>query len=345
MVYPYEIEDAAAYEIGTELSITHDANLLGQIQSAPTLEAAIDNLKKLTVARSALKTADMFRKQSVKYAMMESAALIRVIELGGEKNITPYRRRKAAQWLYSLNDEERNEMIQRCRDGVTIEHVYQQEVDNPKKEARAIVTAKAYEDAVIDTFASTGIVTLNSFDEKLNSLPIDKDIVQGTKDRVRDKLRRMGGVGIGDGAGTYVSEDNPTKLSEAIETRIASMQADFIRLAELCKKCDTKPTFRINTHHNHTNEMPICNYFYIMLAAAGVASVETTTSKKESIIISKIIDNTFPDYWQSYALLDDIAHRYMMYGNRFSDVYGIPAQAFRNIADSIEQQAMHQQYA
>lgn len=332
VVYPCDIDEAAHTNTGEALSIAADMHLISTIQNAPDVESAIQNLQRITIAKTALKTADEFRKQSVKYAMLEAAALVRVIELGGAKSIKPYRRRKAAEWLAELTQEERNEMVQRCTDGITLEHVYQLEIDNPRKEAQAIVTAKNYEAAVVDTFDTMGVVTLGKFDERLDALPIDQQVAQGVKDRVRDKIRRRGGVGIGDGNGTYVNASNAEKIGEAIEVRIASLQADFFKLVELAKLCKQKPIIRINTYDNMNQELPIGDLFAVMLAACRVVKVETTTPYKEGIIMASIINATFPSFWRSTSLFDRVFHESVANDNRLSDKAG-------KVSDKMEEYA------
>ena len=336
VVYPCDIDEATHTNTGEALSIAADMHLISTIRNAPDVESAIKNLQRITIAKTALKTADEFRKQSVKYAMLEAAALVRVIELGGAKEIKPYRRRKAAQWLAELTQEERNEMVQRCTDGMTLEHLYQLEIDNPRKEAQAIVTAKNYEDAVVDTFDTMGVVTLGKFDERLDSLPIDPQLAQGAKDRVRDKIRRRGGVGIGDGNGTYVNATNAEKIGEAIEVRIASLQADFFKLVELAKLSPQKPTIRINTYHNQTNELPVGDLFAVMLAACRVVKVETTTQYKEGIILASIIIATFPSFWHSESLIMSVMNAGIEHDNYLADKYGTVSDALEAAAKGIK---------
>ena len=335
-MFPYEIEEAAKCEMGKTLGVPRDMSILADISGAPTLDAAIENLKMVNVAKEALRQADRFREQSVKYAMLECAALVRVVELGGVKSINPYRRRKAAEWLASLDNDERMEVIERCKDGLTVEHVYQIEIDNPRKEARAIVSAKNYADAVIDVFETMGCVSLSEFDEKLDSLPIAEDVAQGAKDRVRDKIRRLGGVGIGDGNGTYVDSRNANRIGEAIEVRIASMQADFLKLVSLAANCEDKPIVHIDTKHNMTDEMPIKDYFAVMLAASGVVKVFTNSSLKEAKIIEAIIDATFPDYWRSSRLYERLEKEFRCKGNYFTDKIGLPTQCYGRMVQNLD---------
>lgn len=246
-------------------------------------------LAELETVKAALRAADRFRAESVKYAMYEAYALVKAFEISGDAHLIKGKYRKlAAEWLAGLNDEERGKYIAMCKNGKTIDNVYKTVVYTPaQRDALANVVHLCKTEAR-NQLRDTGTVSINSIVKKHQS-SFPRSMVKDITDGVRDAVRHAGGVGLGDGNSTYVDPDkNSEYVSDAIATRIEAVARDIESIADLAERAESKPTFRIK---GDGNELGFVDVTYIILAGVGCVELQfdSYAARKNSCNIIKQI--------------------------------------------------------
>ena len=240
-------------------------NTLASVDPMPIAEVyALDGeqlvgyLKKLDVLKHALEVADAFREQSVEFAKREALALIRICELGGQSQLSGHRR-KAAEWLFAMRDEARLDAISMCSDGLTIEQVWKREVKDKENSDSAINLIKMYERETINEFKSNGQVKLINYDKHVEDLPVDAGTRKALKDGLRNKIRNLGGHGLGDGEGTYLTPEKAERdFDEIVFNKVDSMTRDLKRLKAICVSENRVPRFDFGQAYSLDNPRILC---------------------------------------------------------------------------------------
>ena len=190
------------------------SNMFQNIETCDSIDEMIQLIKKLEILKAALKASQMFFEKSCLYARLEAEALVRVVELDGEKKLAPAKR-NVAMWLWEMSVEERERVINRCDEGMTISKVYKEEVTDKNKLEQAIAYAEAYSKNALEEYKNHGVV---DFDVYANAI-MDKfsqekkkvavDIVDG----LRNELRNAGAHGTRDGQ--YVSAEHSEEFEHS----------------------------------------------------------------------------------------------------------------------------------
>lgn len=205
---------------------------------------------KLAGLKEALKAADMFYEASVQFARLEAYALIRAVELSeGERpafsGANKTLRAEAAVWLFNMTEIEREAVIERCVEGKTIAILYKELISPNDKERASSIKMQLGRNIALD-LKRNGVAVVNTSANKrlIERLPIN--LRQDVTDGLRNLLLKKGAVGIGDREGTYViPESNNKEVIKALETRLHSMQSDFLNFLAVARKCTKKPYFEM----------------------------------------------------------------------------------------------------
>lgn len=261
-------------------------NELGSLQSE---QDVLDMLAKLEVVKSALKAADQFHEQSIKFARYEAYALIRAIEISGDSSLIKGKYRKlAAEWLVTLNDEERAEFIAMCDNGKTIDNVYREQVFLPEQRSALGDAMNDCKKKAREALRNNGTVNVPDI-VRSQSHKFPKSMLKEITDGVRNAVRNAGGVGVGSNSGVYIDPDKKSEyVSDAIRTRIEAVSRDIEGIADLASRCESKPVFHVKGNGAQLSFMDVT---YMILAGIGCASVQFDSSgaKKQSVSILKQI--------------------------------------------------------
>lgn len=207
---------------------------LVSIQEETDINVLLEKVKKLTAIKKALEAMNKFHEISVKYAKLEAAALVRVIEISGERHLTGPRR-GVARWLSELNPDDREIYVNMCEEGLTIYQVWRREVKEREYINNKLNYIKAQEEKLMNEFSDSGYLNLEKYRE-IAAESFEEQMANDIVDGFRNRLRKKGAVGIGNASLEYVSPNsgNTEMLSKAIISRIKSIRADFRRLEEIC---------------------------------------------------------------------------------------------------------------
>lgn len=261
-------------------------NELGNLQNEQDVR---NMLTKLEMLKDALKAADQFREQSVRFARYEAYALVRAVEISGDTSMIKGKYRKlAAEWLASLDEQEREEYIAMCNDGKTIDNIYRKLIYTPAQRSALGDAVDECKKKAREELRNNGTVNVpNIVREQSQNFP--KSMVKEITDGVRNAVRSAGGVGIGGNTGIYIDPDKKSNyVVDAISTRIEAVSRDIEGIADLAKRCESKPVFHIKGDGNQISFMDVT---YMILAGIGCASVQFDSSgaKKQSVSILKQI--------------------------------------------------------
>lgn len=233
-------------------------------------------LAKLSVLKDALEAADMFRGESVRYARLEAYALVRVVEICGDaRSVKGKWRRLAAEWLAGMAEDERERYVNMCDDGQTIDNIYRLEVAIPEqRNALSDALLECKRDARSE-LKDKGMVSVPKIVRGYgNKFP--RSMLAELTDGVRASVRDAGGVGIGDGNGTYILPDKRSRhVTDAVATRISAVVRDIESIADLASRCESKPTFTIK---GDGEQLSFADITCLILSGVGCVSVEFDTA-------------------------------------------------------------------
>ena len=247
---------------------------MGSMEGEEDVLRAFSQLK---VVEEALKAADRFRAESVKFAMYEAHALVRAVEICGDARLVKGKWRKmAAEWLAGLDESERMRFIAECKNGMTIDVVYKKLVHEPNTRRALDSAVTECKQLAVERLKQDGVVVVPEI-VRTRSHEFPRSMVKEITDGVRDVVRKHGGVGIGDDNGTYVdTESNSAYIGDAISTRITAVSRDIESLADLAARCESKPTYVIK---GDGTRLGFCDITYIILAGVGCANVRFASAK------------------------------------------------------------------
>lgn len=249
----------------------------------------LDALAKLNMVKEALKQADRFRDESVKFARYEAYALVRAVEISGSAKLIKGKWRKAAaEWLASLSEEERESYVLLCNDGKTIDNVYKEVVALPQQREKLAEAVSTCKTVAREELRKTGMVVVPHI-VRSHSAEFPKSMLKEITDGVRAAVRDAGGVGIGDENGTYIDPERESRyVSDAIATRINAVVRDIEGIADLASRCESKPEFHIK---GSGKQLSFADVTYIVMAGVGCADVsfDTGNAKKAAVSLIKRI--------------------------------------------------------
>ena len=219
--------------------------LLETVRSTQDRQSAIKLVQQIDALKLALESVERFREESIKYAILEAEALIRVVELKGIDSLkAPHK--KTAQWLSSLSADERSTFISKCTDGITIDEIFKRDVAPKMKLENKIDELQEGEKRLINTLEKVGVVNLNSYSSWVSGVLYgvpqitQNDIIDGA----RKRLRQHGAVGIGHDSGIYVLPQRASReeVVSAVLLRYKSIAADIAALKRLTMVSNIRPT-------------------------------------------------------------------------------------------------------
>lgn len=258
---------------GNELA-SYDGIGIVDIISSVDVKDLLRKIKQIDALKAALDSCDRFRENAIKYAKLEAAALVRVAELGGAKELKGHRR-KVAEWLYGLSESERERFIRKCEEGLTIDQVWYRDIHTEEKTTEAISGLLRRRQELLLEVKNTGIAELGPFCESVSQgLPreIRADIVDGT----RNALRKAGAVGLGDSKGTYVMPNSgrTDEIREAILMRYESVASDLANIKKIIKASKAKLSYKDFDVNVYEADRSGSQYLvHILLAIEGMGGI------------------------------------------------------------------------
>lgn len=229
----------------TELTTTNAAAYINTIRTSESIEELTQMIKQIDALKVALDSANAFRENAIKYAILEAEALLRVVELGGADKLRGYHK-ATAKWLAEMPEYERDKYIRMCGEGLTIDQVYKREVGDNLKLEQAINEAAIERENVLDEVKAHGIVDLHYYCDRVKTAIANPQMAQDIIDGTRNALRRAGAVGIGDSSLLYVmpTADNKDEVKKAVMMRYESVIKDLASIKEIATSADIALSYK-----------------------------------------------------------------------------------------------------
>lgn len=210
------------------------------IRDIPDLDGIKDYLARLSGYEKALKDADRFLSWSVEFAKLEAAALIRACELGAiQARAIKGDRGKAAKWLFNMNEKEREYIISKCENGMTITQLWRIEVKwktQPTGHQKIAQIANYKKQEYIEQAEKDNIIDISDFSEITGRHDTMEQLVwEDAKQGLRRALLKGGFIGTGNGEQIYVNPNtaNNDQIRSAIKNRLQSILGDINNVAEI----------------------------------------------------------------------------------------------------------------
>lgn len=226
--------------IAAKHALSADA-LIGSVVDASTARTAEVNMDKL---KKMLDLADEYGNYASEYCTKEAELYIHIAGIIGAERELSSTRKRLVEWIRSKSNEELQSIIEECKSGCRIATVMNREIREDKKIAAGRAEIEEYKrisSQIIREYNDNGrteLTTMRFFDGwSLKSNP-DVSAAKAFTEKTRDALLHRGGVGVADGNGTYINPDccNRHEVAAAVETRLRSIHADLIALAEICER-------------------------------------------------------------------------------------------------------------
>lgn len=201
------------------------------ITSIQTKEDACAYIDKLTKLESVLNAAKIFEENARRFTLLENAAYLRIVELGYIDAITNYNMKKTLKWYSELSEACRNETLEYCNtEGISLKSYYRIVVTKEQKAKKGLETLRYELGLSVQEFKKTGHTSLEQFHVADCYKYVPSDVKKGLIDVARDRIRKLGGHGLGDGLGTYVTAEKAHDyFQEIINNKQASIKKDVGR--------------------------------------------------------------------------------------------------------------------
>ena len=309
-------EVVEAEVIETDQSIVKTNNALGDIEDInyavsqiQTQKDVAEYIKKLKKLEQLLKAANEFRSMATKYIRLEASVYSRIVDLGMVDSVptTNYGRR-IVEWFSSITEEQRNIVIDECADrGMTINSYWKNVIHERDMVEREIQYMESEGQYAIEAFIEKGEVKLSSYldsFERANSR-VPRDIYKGYKDNIRNKIRELGGHGLGDGEGTYMTREKAAEASnEIVRNKVKSIASDIDRLKEFLDGGQPLD-LPIKTKHTSSFDLNSESSINLMLALCGVGNTyfETQQNSTRAKICARLLNRLGTNPYELFGTL------------------------------------------
>lgn len=201
-----------------------------------TFSEMLEEVKQVENAKKLLEIAEEYHKVAGEYCALEAEAMFRLSEL--KPNESDNIGTKLSRLIRFLRDHagERESIINVCKNDAMSIYAYKKQQDMIDRNADAKCRMHDVVDSKIEEYKRFGRTAIGTTDLLKGHKVTDTNVrvADGMNERLRDKLLRMGAVGIGNGVYVKPSKDNAEK---ALRIRLDSIEADINALADLIKLC------------------------------------------------------------------------------------------------------------
>lgn len=218
-------------------SIDAIINEVCDAESARDATTWMDKLKKL------LEIADEYKRYACEYCFKEACLYVRIAKMEGADALLTGSKKALIAWINGKSDEELTAILDECSKGCRISTIRvreQRERVNAAKKKSAVSEFKRISGEIVERYRQTGRTTCAPsvfFNEWQAYEAPDKETSKAYTEMTRDRILKLGGVGIADGLGTYIdpATDNRTEISAAITARLESIYADMCAITQICE--------------------------------------------------------------------------------------------------------------
>lgn len=228
-----------------------------RVAEMQTPEEAAAAAEDVTLLESLLKHAHQYGEKASEYCVLEARMYVRIASLyrgwsESERNeflrTSDSKTKRLVFWVKDKSDGDLAFVLGQVAEGRRIEAVRRDELAVTRKMAKqdkyAVTAAR-----LVDSFRNSGEATINieSFcDAFAGRGEVDAKTACVWIDQARKEVRKLGGVGLGEGDGRYVSMEADSEIQRrdvalAILNRLRSIERDMNRMGEICAAIGLEP--------------------------------------------------------------------------------------------------------
>lgn len=237
---------AGTYDFGP-YELPSLAEAISDIDNGEKARKCIDDMG---VLEAMLKKAGEYGQYSCQYLTLECQMYLRIAEAlrnatDAESKDSFYvhltrREQNMFGWIAGKTEDQRMVILSECsrgrsiweqrKDETAVKNFLEKESEYNRVSSK--IVARLNEDG------RTNCSVESFFNSWTGSRKPDYRTVKAHVEKTRDTILRKGGVGLGDGKGTYVLPQNLTsyEMGEAVSTMVDSILADIIALRDLCAR-------------------------------------------------------------------------------------------------------------
>lgn len=162
------------------------------------------------------------------------------MEIEGSESELSAAKRRMVEWLRGKTDEQRDELLEQCREGTRLHVLFNRETRqvvayDPLKDCDRI-SREIVQEAMKD--GRTTLTKATFYQRAAHPEKLDDSAIRAYVESTRDKLLKKNVLGLGDGNGTYVSPDrcDRKEVAAIVKTRLESIVADLKTIKQICSQ-------------------------------------------------------------------------------------------------------------
>lgn len=231
--------ETAAFELAScETELSAAENIVSGIHDSRSAKQAV---KDMDAIKSMLEAAEEYGRYASQYCMMEAQMWVKISKIDNGGELLTKSQKDLVSWLQTKTQAELVEIVKECSRGIRIREVKRRDTFVPRYE-KELAEYNRISAKIENEISEYGRTTLSSgrfYEEwSITGRPKPHDIA-AFKSRTKDMLiTKYGGVGLGDGSGTYIvpSVCNRQETAKAIESRLNSVVRDLKSILAICKE-------------------------------------------------------------------------------------------------------------
>ncbi len=254
--------------------LTKDVNnLLAEVDrltvNIPDAETAKQLVARVVGIEETLRQMDHYERVACIMAEAEALLYVRICEQNLQERSLKGQRLNICYWVAGMTPEERANLIDRCRSGVTITYLYKN-INNSMRQYKRVATIHRNADVALQEYKAQGSVTISTdrMMVGLNESHANRRAADAERDRVKDRLLRLGAVCIGDGK--YVDRGDP-RARKALVSMVRSIATDIESAASLAVTCGAVDALEETCNWPNTSDL-VAHVAKLILAEVEKAS-------------------------------------------------------------------------
>lgn len=216
-------------------------SLCGSSASVEECEKAANDL---FVLKKALEAARLYKKKRKEYQLLEAQTIVDicknctriVTDESGNKSVEvdgDFNDKKvfeAVKYLAVFDDEKLQSFVEECRTGDCSIYRIINSIKDKEADARAIDRINNHADLLVDCFKKFGHVSIDELRSKRKNI---EKVCDATRDRVRDRITKAGGIAVSENEYVHPSIATEAEVKRVIKRRLESLSDDIGSLMKL----------------------------------------------------------------------------------------------------------------
>lgn len=211
------------------------------VQSIHDAKSAKQGVGDMNVLKSMLDAADEYGHYACQFCLLEAQMWVQIASLDDGTDMLSKAQTNLVEWIRTKSSEEIDDVLDECSGGTRILRIKNRDTYIPRRDKETAefnrISSKIESEILKD--GRTRLSSGRFYEEwSISGRPKPCDIA-AYKSRTKDRIiTKYGGVGLGDGSGTYVvpSVCERSETAKAIKSRLESIVRDLKSIQSICKE-------------------------------------------------------------------------------------------------------------